>query len=327
MKRILFVAILLLSLMVCVTSPGWASGFDDAQAGITAADKGDNDKAIRLYTKAIASGELSRENLSSVYYNRGIAWDGKGDSDKAIADYTKTIEIDPKNASAYYNRGVAWDDEGDYGKAIADFTKAIELDPKYADAYNSRGVAWANKSDYDKAIADYTKAIELDPKNARAYNNRGDIFYYQTKFREAMADYNKAIENNFEPQDYPYLNLARTASKLSPEEYRKYLDKLYVYVMFQGTKDWIEIVSRYYSGLGPVTDSNVFAEARKGKDQKEIMERLCSAYYYLGEKKFAQGDRKGAAEYFRKSIATKIDYSPEYRSSKAVLKLMGEGRL
>jgi tetratricopeptide (TPR) repeat protein len=161
MQRILFVAILLLSLMVCLTSPVWAGGLDDAKAGKTAYQEGNYDKAIKLYTKAIASGELSREDLSKVYNNRGEAWDDRGDSDKAIADYTKAIEINPQYISAYYNRGVAWYDKGDYDKAIVDYTKAIEIDPKFALAYQNRGHAWEKKGDSDKAIADYKKAVEL----------------------------------------------------------------------------------------------------------------------------------------------------------------------
>ena len=65
----------------------------------------------------------------------------KGDYDKAIADYTKAIEIASKGCDAYYNRGDAWQSKGDHGKAIADYTKAIEIDPKDADAYNSLRMA------------------------------------------------------------------------------------------------------------------------------------------------------------------------------------------
>jgi tetratricopeptide (TPR) repeat protein len=128
MKKILFMAILSLSLMVCVTSPGWAGGLDDINAGLAAASGGNYDEAIRLFTKGIASGELSGENLSKVYNNRGDAWVKKGDSDKAIADYTKAIEIMPKDAAAYGNRGIAWDDKGAYDQAVADYTKAAEID-------------------------------------------------------------------------------------------------------------------------------------------------------------------------------------------------------
>jgi tetratricopeptide (TPR) repeat protein len=133
MKKILFVGFLLFALMVCLTSPAWAGGLDDAKAGLAAAKGGDYDEAIRLYTKAIESGELSREDLSITYYDRGIAWVKKGDYDKAIADWTKAIEIDPKYAEAYYNRGVAWAGKGDHAKAKADYEKAIEIDPTLAD--------------------------------------------------------------------------------------------------------------------------------------------------------------------------------------------------
>jgi tetratricopeptide (TPR) repeat protein len=130
MQRILFAALLLLSLMVCVTSPAWAGGLDDAKAGIAAAAGGDYDKAIGLFTKAIESGELSREILSRVYGNRGNAWVKKGDLDKAIADYTKAIEINPRYAMAYQKRGNAWGEKGKNGKAIDDYRKAKEIDPR-----------------------------------------------------------------------------------------------------------------------------------------------------------------------------------------------------
>ena len=82
MKKVLFMVILSLSLMVCLTSPGKASALDDAIAGLAAAAGGDYDKAIGLYTKAIESGELSREDLSNAYSNsnRGVSWYNNGDS-------------------------------------------------------------------------------------------------------------------------------------------------------------------------------------------------------------------------------------------------------
>jgi tetratricopeptide (TPR) repeat protein len=161
MKKFLLVLSLLLSLMLCVTTFGWAGGLTDAKAGLAASKSGNYDEAIRLYTKAIESAELSQENLSKSYNNRGIAWHGKGEYDKAIADYTKAIELGPKYVDAYYNRGLDWYEKGEYDKAIADYTKAIELDPKYVEAYYNRGNAWDDKGDYDKADADYDKAIEL----------------------------------------------------------------------------------------------------------------------------------------------------------------------
>jgi tetratricopeptide (TPR) repeat protein len=164
MKKILFMMILSLSLTVCLTSPAWATGLGDFNAGLTAVSEGNYDEAIRLCTKAIASGELSREELSLVYELRGVAWYQKKDYDKAIADYTKAIEINPQSAEAYYNRGIAWYDKGNNEKAIADYTKVIAINPKDAEAYDSRGDAWEKKGNHAKAKADYAKAKELGYK-------------------------------------------------------------------------------------------------------------------------------------------------------------------
>jgi tetratricopeptide (TPR) repeat protein len=164
MRRILLIAFLLFALMVCLTSPAWAGGLDDAKAGAAAAQRGNYDEAIKFFTKAIDSGELSQEQLSAVYGLRGLAWSDKKDYDKAIADYDKAIAIDPKSADAYYDRGLAWYVKKDYDKAIADFTKVIEINPKDAEAYYLRGRAWHAKGDSLKAIEDYAKAKELGYK-------------------------------------------------------------------------------------------------------------------------------------------------------------------
>jgi tetratricopeptide (TPR) repeat protein len=209
MQRILFVAILLLSLMVCVTSPGWADGWDDADAGIAAAKGGDYDEAIRLFTKAIESGELSRENLSIAYYNRGNAWQSKGDSDKAIADYTKAIEIDPKHARAYYNRGKAWKKKGDYDKAIADYTKAIEINPKDADPYNA--FAWLMATCPEGRYRDGKRAVELAEK---AVALKDDFYALDTlavayaeagRFQEAIETQERAITKHKQEGGTKYL--------------------------------------------------------------------------------------------------------------------------
>jgi tetratricopeptide (TPR) repeat protein len=194
MKKILFMVILSVSLMACLTSPAWAGGLDDANIGMAALRQQNYDEAIRLFTNAIASGELSQKQLSSVYPLRGLAWSNKKDYDKAIADYTKGIEINPQSAEAYGGRGDAWYGKGDYAKAIADYTKAIEINPKDAGSYHNRGLAWYVKKDYDKAIADFTKAIEINPKDAGSYHNRGLAWQGKGDGVKAIEDYAKAKE-------------------------------------------------------------------------------------------------------------------------------------
>jgi tetratricopeptide (TPR) repeat protein len=199
MKRILFISFLFLSLVLCFVLLGWAGGIEDFNAAFTAKNRGDYDEAIRLYTQAIASGDLSQENLSIAYNNRGNTWQKKGDSDRAMEDYDKAIKIDRNDAYAYNNRGLLWEKKGDSYRAITDYDKAIELDPRYAHAYNNRGLSWYAKGDYNSAIADYTKAIELDLMYTYAYVNRGKAWYAKRDYDHAFADYSKAIK--IDPND------------------------------------------------------------------------------------------------------------------------------
>ncbi|MBN1255088.1 MAG: tetratricopeptide repeat protein [Deltaproteobacteria bacterium] len=194
MKKILLTVLLFLSLMVCFTSPAGAGGLDDAKAGLAALNGRNYDEAIRLCNKAIESGELSQADLAITYYNRGLAWVHKGDADKAIVDFTKAIAINPMDGLAYYDRGCSWGKKGDNDKAFADYTKAIEINPKHASSYYNRGLIWYDKGNYDRAIADFTRVIEINPKHANAYDARSYCWEAKGEYDKADADYDKADE-------------------------------------------------------------------------------------------------------------------------------------
>lgn len=95
------------------------------------------------------------------YYNRGIAYSEKGEVERAIEDYTKAIELNPKFAEAYYQRGIAYRIKGDYKLAIADYTKAIDLKPDDADAYYRRSRAWVHIGEPEEAKSDMAIASNI----------------------------------------------------------------------------------------------------------------------------------------------------------------------
>ncbi len=95
----------------------------------------DLERKIRGCTQIIERGTReSLENRASAYINRGVAYTKKGEVDRAIADYTKAIALDPDDAEAYYNRGVVYGRKGDKEREIADFRKALEINPSYQNA-------------------------------------------------------------------------------------------------------------------------------------------------------------------------------------------------
>ena len=147
MKKRLFVTMSMAVLMFCVTSPGWGAGLDDAGAGLAASRRDDLDEALRLYTKAIDTGELSDENVVVIYTNRGNVFLRKGDYKRAIKDYSKAIKLNSLYVRAYNNRSWAWVNKGKYDQALADCGMALDLNPQYLPAYINCGVAFSLPGD------------------------------------------------------------------------------------------------------------------------------------------------------------------------------------
>ena len=283
--------------------------------------KGDLDGAIADFNRAIG---INPKNALA-YYNRGVGKGNKGDLEGAVADYNRAIEIDPNYALAYYNRGFAKLKKGDLDGAIADFNSAIEINPNNALAYYNRGVAKLKKGDLDEAIADFNRAIEIDPKNALAYYNRGNAFQAKGQFFQAVANLNRAIELN-RNHEYAYLRLL-IATWSDRGDASAAMDKLRNHVAANSSDEWVRTISKYYLGIGKLNEQAILAEARKGTDGKKVGERLCEAYYYLAVKRLVGGNRKGAVEYFTLSIDTDIKRFTEYDASKAMLRLMKEGKI
>lgn len=160
--------------------------------GIAYGKKGEHDRAIQDYDKAIAL----KLDYAEAYNNRGVDYVKKGEYARAIQDYDKAIALRLDYADAYNNRGVAYGKKGEYARAIRDFDRVIALRPNDAEAYNNRGVAYRAKGDYALAIQDYDKAIALNPDYAEAYNNRGVAYGAKGDYARAIQDFDKAVALN-----------------------------------------------------------------------------------------------------------------------------------
>src|SRR5579872_5415579 len=112
-----------------------ASGLDEAQAGLAAAQRGDDDAALQHYSAAIAAGDLSPFNVMLAYHNRGNTYQDKGDYRRAIAEYDTAIRLQPAYAEAWFARGRARFALSEFADAVMDFTQSVKLDP--ADAYSA----------------------------------------------------------------------------------------------------------------------------------------------------------------------------------------------
>ena len=163
--------------------------------------------------------QQAEEKEAQKYFEIGKRHHDKGEYDKAIAIYTKAIRLYPCNAEYYYHRGKSYHSAAffkntldDYQKAIADFTKAIQCDPQNAKYYSARGKSYHNvairknpaldyvkfKTDQLNAITDKTQAIELGPDNADYYYSRYLSYQSMGKSEDALTDLARARELGYE---------------------------------------------------------------------------------------------------------------------------------
>ena len=92
----------------------------------------DLDAAIAACSQIMQRRPVEAWKLGNAHNQRGLAHAGKGDYDRAIDDYSRAIYLNAGNAWPYNNRGLAHAHKGAYDQAIADYTKAIELEPESA---------------------------------------------------------------------------------------------------------------------------------------------------------------------------------------------------
>jgi tetratricopeptide (TPR) repeat protein len=114
------------------------------------------------YEKSIAEKIQANPNDATVYFHSAHYSLNKGDRDKAIADFTKAILFNPDYADAYLWRATIYGERKNYDKAIADLTEVIRLKPNDATAYLRRATIYKEREDYSRAVADYEMLVKLN---------------------------------------------------------------------------------------------------------------------------------------------------------------------
>jgi lipoprotein NlpI len=232
-----------------------------------------------------------------------------------LQDFDESVWRNPSKANALYSRGVAYGRKGDHDSAIHDFNAAIEIDPTHRLAFYNRGIAHLKKEDYKLAIADFDQAIRINPNVAETYYSRGRAKFYQGDFAAAAADFEKVLQ--VRPRDLYRLlalYLAQSRSGMKKD------DTLIQAARGLDLHEWPgEVVSMF---LG-ATDSRNVLVAASDSDPLGRRERLCEAYFYIGEYLLLRGSKSEAVEMFKGSLAAGISNFFESEGAKAELKRLG----
>lgn len=156
--------------------------------GIAACKENDFEKGVKLFTKALETGEFQTEAL----YNRARAFAKLDKQKESLSDFAKLKELNPVNASYIGDYAVSLHLNNENDKAGKEFELALSLEPENPYRHSSMAFFKDRIGDFEGAVAAYEKAIELDPEDAIALNNKGLIEEKLGRKQKSIESFNKS---------------------------------------------------------------------------------------------------------------------------------------
>ena len=242
-------------------------------------------------------------------------------SEIAIARLSEVINrakiTDEQRAQLFYDRGVLYDSVGLRSLARFDFSHALQLKPDLTDAYNFLGIHYTQLQEFSQAYEKFDSALDLAPEHEYAYLNRGIALYYGSRPELASLDF-KAFHTKKQDDPYRLLWLYLTEYEVDPLA-AKYSLKQRAELVDERT--WAKQVIYLY--LGEISQNQFIKNLIKDvQSNKELTERLCEAYFYLGKYNQTLGYSGSAANFFKLALSTNVYEFVEHRYAKLELDLM-----
>ena len=291
-----------------------AGGLDHLKAAKTAAEAGNADEAIHLFTQALAAGDLSpadqlvaRKGRGSIYTAKSMiadAFQKRDDArrlrDNAIDDFTAALRSKTDDDELYVARAQALHLSGQYDKAVADLDAALKLKNSPAPSCNAppatapRAITTAPSPTSRRASAKDPKTADLD--GWETYNERGYTQFLAARYAEAAADFEKAVSLGSSartgdvlwlPYQAAWLHIARArAGQNDAEELARNAGKI-------DLKQWPGTLVAFFLGqvkadqLSPPSSHGAMGRARE-----------CNLSFFTGEHALVKGDKTEAARLF-----------------------------
>lgn len=213
-----------------------------------------------------------------------------------------------QKALLFYERGVIYDRMGLTAHSRYDFTQSINLNPEFPDAYNSFGIYLLLAQSYDEAFDAFDSAIELSDKMQYSYLHRAAGLYQVKRYQLASDDINRFYEKD---KSDPYRILWRYIIDSKIDAKQALLDLKNIQSKRQSYHyAWtlVDVVA------GRLSEKDFFAKVSQGvSSNKEMAQRLCEAYFYLGYWHKLTGDLEQAIYYFKLTTTTNIHEFIEYK--------------
>lgn len=226
---------------------------------------------------------------------------------------------DIQRAEFLYQRGLLYDAVGLWGLAKADFDTAIQLKPDMAEVFNFLGIHYTQNQQFIQAYDAFDSTLDIDPQHEYAYLNRGIALHYGGRAGLAVSDFEVFYQKDtVDPFRAIWLFIAErevdsVAAKARLAKLRRGLDK----------DRWEMNLVRFY--LDEISENELKDRLMLNiKNNLQLTQRLCEAYFYLGKYHTAQGQIAEATNYFKLSLSTNVYQYVEHRYARLELELMRE---
>jgi len=147
--------------------------------------RGDNQKSILAFTKAIQQGSSD----SSIWRPLGDSYQAMGYYDKAILAYESAIEAGLIDPALLIVMGAAHYASLDYRNAISTYRLAMKKDPRNVNLWILIGDAYAHNKQYKEAIRMLRKALTKSGNNVTLLEKLAKIYYVSGDIEKAFKIY------------------------------------------------------------------------------------------------------------------------------------------
>nr|WP_255457049.1 lipoprotein NlpI [Gilliamella sp. ESL0254] len=219
-----------------------------------------------------------------------------------------------------FERGIVYDSLGFKAFAQSDFSYLLNFNPEIPDVYNFLGTYALREGNFDEALTSFNTTLELDPTYAYAYLNRAITLYrtghYQAAERDALQFYQYDVNEPIRIL-WLYLIEKENDNKAAQNELQKRYDLINDKTVYSGN-----IIAFY---LGKINESRLMQNLQQGvENNRQLAERLCEAYFYLGKYYQSKGDNERAKMLFKYALANNIYNYVEHQQALYEIKLLEE---
>ena len=162
--------------------------------------KTENEKILRMYREADASGDMIRrfysdndEELIRIHNQRGEELFNAEKFKSARIIFEQILSKNPNLIEPLNNLGVIAFQQGELDQAAFCFARALETDENYFEAIENLGKCGEAQKDYLKAAEWFERALKLKPDEISLLNSLGNCFIQAEDLVSAAKIYEKSL--------------------------------------------------------------------------------------------------------------------------------------